>query len=53
MGWALDGEGRVCAIYRKESGFVPPEGTKLLHFLTEQEKEPDAASLNLLAWVPA
>ncbi len=53
MGWALDGEGRVCAIYRKESGFVPPEGTKLLHFLTEQEKESAAASLNLLAWVPA
>jgi hypothetical protein len=52
MGWALDGEGRVCAIYRKESGFVPPEGTKLLHFLTEREKE-IAASLNLLAWVPA
>ncbi|MHC1765824.1 MAG: hypothetical protein AB9869_16260 [Verrucomicrobiia bacterium] len=52
MGWALDGEGRVCAIYREASGFVPPEGTKLLHFLTEQDKESAAGSLNLLAWVP-
>jgi hypothetical protein len=39
VGWALDGEGRVCAICREASGFEPlPEG-KLVRFLTEKEAE--------------
>ena len=53
LGWALDSEGRVCALYRKASGFAPPQGIKLLRFLSEEEKERESASLNLLAWVPA
>ena len=52
LGWALDPEGRVCALYRKESGFAPKRGTKLLHFLNEDDKDRAGDSLNLLAWIP-
>jgi hypothetical protein len=47
-GWALDREQRLCALYRQESGFLPPE-TKLLRFLTEEEQSAEKDSLNILA----
>lgn len=49
LGWALDKDGRVCALYRKESGFVPPHPIKLLRFLSEEERSGEGDSLNILA----
>ncbi|MFO1498264.1 MAG: hypothetical protein U1G07_07725, partial [Verrucomicrobiota bacterium] len=51
LGWALDQEGRVCAILRADCGFSPPDQIKLLRFITEQEKELDGGSLTLLAFI--
>jgi hypothetical protein len=49
LGWALDQDGRVCALYRKSSGFIPPPGTKLLRFLSEEDREREQAGLSVLA----
>ncbi len=50
-GWALDAEGRVCALYRSGTDFVPPTETKLLRFLAEDQAERE--NLTLLARLPA
>jgi hypothetical protein len=50
-GWALDAEGRVCALYRTGTDFVPPAETKLLRFLAEDQAERE--NLTLLARLPA
>lgn len=52
FGWALDQEGRVCALYRTASGFTPPEHAKLLRFVSEVEREQERDSLNVLAELP-
>ncbi len=46
-GWALDDDGRVCALYDEQSGFSPPDEVKLLRFLKMHESED--AGLNILA----
>jgi hypothetical protein len=48
-GWALDGEGRMCVLYRQASGFKPPASVKLVRFLSESEREAEGASLNVLS----
>jgi hypothetical protein len=47
-GWALDQGGRVCALYAKTSGFVPPLDPKLLRFLDENETEAQREHLTVL-----
>jgi hypothetical protein len=47
-GWALDEEQRLCALYREVTGFVPPE-TKLLRFLSEEERAGAQGTLTVLA----
>jgi hypothetical protein len=51
LGWALDQGGRVCVLYRKLNGFVPPSQPKLLRFLNEEETELERSGLNILAKV--
>ncbi|MBI2926089.1 MAG: hypothetical protein HYY24_10330 [Verrucomicrobia bacterium] len=53
LGWALDAQGRICALYDGSTGFTPPPASKLLRFLSEGEKEAEAGSLNILAWLRA
>jgi hypothetical protein len=53
QGFALDSEGRVCALYRKESGFTPPHETKLVRFLSEEEQQRESDALNVLAVLPS
>jgi hypothetical protein len=48
LGWALDQDGRVCALYRQASGFFPPPEAKLLRFLSEQETSAESGNLTLL-----
>ena len=49
LGWALDDQGRVCACYRKHSGFIPPPEFKLLRFLAEDQRDQERSVLNVLA----
>jgi hypothetical protein len=49
LGWALDKDGRVCALYRAGSGFSPPSRTKLLRFLDEAARQQEQETLNVLA----
>jgi hypothetical protein len=50
-GWALDPDGHLCALYRPESGFVPPPDLKLLHFVPLPTLQTDNA-FTLLGAIP-
>lgn len=53
LGWALDSRGRVCALYDKQTGFTPPPDSKLVRFLSEDERQAEADGLTVLAYLPA
>jgi hypothetical protein len=49
LGWALDSQGHVCALYRKTMDFSPPPQSKLLRFLDETEAAALGEDLTMLA----
>lgn len=49
VGWALDRDGRVCALYDPKNGFVPPGDIKLMRFLSANERQAEGDGLTLLA----
>jgi hypothetical protein len=49
LGWAIDAQGRVCALHEDTEAFTPPAGSKLLRFISRKALAAEGGQLTMLA----